>query len=333
MNESRIVFSHQTAIDIIRCSRIHKISVQEQRHVPLPSVVPAKKERDALVDCMVSLKLESVRTPYNILIGSRKKSTNDARFKVHICTTLPEVSGLLKLAKNLYCSSVHLAFVQMANVLPLMELVELGYELCGSYSVDPFTQECAYSLDRLTSVRRLRGFVQRNQALRGADKALAALSFVSDGSASIRETRCAMLLGIPCCRGGYGLGKPRMNFEVECEARSRTISERRTLRCDLYWPSAKLDVEYQSHEYHKGELNRIRDSKRTNALQTLGFNVVQITDAEFEDFYVFDQIARDLQKRLGKRTYMSETDLLKKRMELRVELGIPLESRRTFEVG
>ncbi len=56
---------------------------------------------------------------------------------------------------------------------------------------------------------------RRNPSLRGAAKAAKALRYVADNSASPRETKKAILLGLPMMYGGYGLGIPRMNYEVK----------------------------------------------------------------------------------------------------------------------
>lgn len=144
-----------------------------------------------------------------------------------------------------------------------------GFELCGTYQQQTLATSTVYGTQPLTSVRKIRGFLERNSRLFGAQRARAAASYLVDGSASPRETQAALLLGLPAFYGGYGLGMPSMNYEISCTPQATAISGRRTLRCDLFWPEASIAVEYQSREFHSGDLCRIRDSRRTNALQAM----------------------------------------------------------------
>ena len=139
-----------------------------------------------------------------------------------------------------------------------VSLLELGWELCGSYQ----TRRTAFRLDTMSSadsVRALRDYVACNSSLGGAQKVARILPFLVDGSASSRETKFALVLGFSPFRGGYGMGFPRMNYEVIASPAARAISGKKSFRCDLCWPEARLDVEYQSKENHEGELSRIRD--------------------------------------------------------------------------
>ena len=76
------------------------------------------------------------------------------------------------------------------------------------------------------------------------------------------------------------MGFPRMNYEVIASPAARAISGKKSFRCDLCWPEARLDVEYQSKENHEGELSRIRDSRRANALAAMGWTVLGVTNDE-----------------------------------------------------
>ena len=78
------------------------------------------------------------------------------------------------------------------------------------------------------------------------------------------------------------MGFPRMNYEVIASPAARAISGKKSFRCDLCWPEARLDVEYQSKENHEGELSRIRDSRRANALAAMGWTVLGVTNDEPE---------------------------------------------------
>ncbi len=54
-----------------------------------------------------------------------------------------------------------------------------------------------------------------------------------------------MLLCLPYSLGGYGLPHPTMNAEMPLP-KNVAATGRSSLRCDLYWPAVRLDVEYDS---------------------------------------------------------------------------------------
>lgn len=213
--------------------------------------------------------------------------------------------------------------MQAAAYLSLPKLLELGYELCGTYRVDPRTGNTAFQVDPLTCCAELRSFVRRHSQLNGSRKAMRALDFLADGAASPREAKAAILLALPKRHGGYGFGVPTMNYEVKATAKARSIAGRSSFRCDLCWPDARLDVEYQSREFHEGESSRIRDSRRTNALMAMGFSVIAITNEELESLRATDVIAGTIAKTIGRRLRKTTRDYLLRKMQLRKELRLP----------
>ena len=65
-----------------------------------------------------------------------------------------------------------------------------------------------------------------------------------EGSASPRESTLAELVTLPCLRGGSGIKHPLMNAVVPIPERSRWVTGRSHLRCDLIWPDERVAVEY-----------------------------------------------------------------------------------------
>lgn len=115
-----------------------------------------------------------------------------------------------------------------------------------------------------------------------------------------------------------------MNYEVKAIAGARTTSGRSSFRCDLCWPDAKLDVEYQSREMHEGEESRIRDSRRTNALMAMGWTVVGVTNNELDSLAATDAIADTIRRLLGKRVQVRVSDYHARKLRLRRQLGLPV---------
>ncbi|WP_255467413.1 hypothetical protein [Raoultibacter phocaeensis] len=232
-------------------------------------------------------------------------------------------ASFYRLAKGVYTAAPALSLVHMAShEKHAVGIQELAYELCGTYQTRRTGVESAYNVAPLASVRGLRDFVSRNASLGGAQKAMRSLRYVADGSASARETKQALVLGLPHMHGGYGLGVPRMNYEVQASSAARAITGKQSFRCDLCWPDAKLDVEYQSRESHSGEESRIGDSRRTNALVSMGWTVIEITNDELDSLVATDTIADAIRRHLGKRGRVRVPDYHARKLKLRRQLGL-----------
>lgn len=268
----------------------------------------------------------------HVVSASSSRNCRSRGIRQHASSASWNGSGLVKVSEGVLIPSVPHLFTQMAAVLPPVELIELGYEWCGTYGRNFGEGGTTYQMPALTTVAKLHRFAQENSGLRGAGKALQALQHVRDGAESPREAKCAILFGLPASQGGYGLGIPTLGHELKCTPSARAIAGSATVRCDLYWPAARLDLEYQSHEFHEGELRRVRDSRRANALRAMNVNIVPVSDNEIESLYACDVIAATARKALGKRRKPRVSDLHQKRLRLRRQLGLPLEPRRTFEV-
>lgn len=216
-------------------------------------------------------------------------------------------------------STPEFCFLQMANRLSLARLIMLGYELCGTYVLvdkGPAPRRDA----PLTTVAKLRTFVEGASNARGRKKALRALHYVLDRSASPMESALAMLLCLPYGLGGYGLPEPRLNYHVDVPPSFRAMADRKHCVCDLCWPESKLAAEYDSELHHVDPERRESDARRRSTLITLGFTVVTVSKGQVMDSAAFNRLAHQLAKRLGKRLRYVDPGFTRAHLELRAEL-------------
>jgi very-short-patch-repair endonuclease len=218
---------------------------------------------------------------------------------------------------SLTVSSPEFCFLQMASVLSLEELIKLGYELCGPYSETTDGLPCVQCEKPLTSVARIKAYLAKSQSSHGSRKALRALGYILDGSASPMETNLAMLLCLPNRFGGYGLSRPLLNHRIDITQRVKKTASGRYYRCDLYWPEQKLAIEYDSDAFHTGPQRIADDSKRRNDLSALGITVVTVTKQHINSIKLFAQLAQLIARQTTKRLRLKNPVFMEKHLALR----------------
>lgn len=228
--------------------------------------------------------------------------------------------SFMRIEDGLYVSTPEMAFCEMASVLSLERLIALGFELCGTYRRASTFGLARYDATPLTSPGALASFIEKSPRFKGVKKARRALPCILAGSASPRESELAMLLCLPYSLGGYGLPHPTMNAEMPLP-KNVAATGRSSLRCDLYWPVARLDVEYDSAEFHSAERLLANDSMRRIALESMDVTSVNLTAEHLRRASLFDEAAQGIARILGKRVRLPG-DFRLKQERLWRELGI-----------
>ena len=325
-NKPSVYFGYRTALQIARTVGYTHLQPIRGEARKLPERAPSKSELQNIIEQMESSHPNiSIERPVHLIIGGSSRGRNSNDRKVHVCTKALAGTSFLRLGSVAICAPP-LAFIQSATQEPhMISLLELGWELCGTYQSTRTSTLPAYQVSPLTSASTLYAYAARNASIDGADKAHRALRYLSNESASPRETKLALIFGLPMRYGGYGLGIPRMNYEVAANGAARALSGKNSFRCDLCWPEAKLDVEYQSREMHEGEINRIKDSRRANALAAMGWTVIGITNDELSSLAATDAIAQSIYRHLRKRYRESSNGYHARKLKLRRQLGLPTE--------
>lgn len=321
---SRFVFCGKTALEIthfLNDTNLPRIRTSLTR---LPVHAPSDAElRNALAKLSLTGASKNIDFPAHLLFQNDVHHRKTAFRIPHRCTNLPKGRSFLKLGQNAFAASPNFALCELADETQnLLELLLLLWEALGRYRTRLTWMDASYETAPITSLRSLTRFVTDNPHLHGAAKIAQALRYVREGSASVRESQIALFMGLPLRYGGFNLGLPQMNYRVEASREARIISGRSHFRCDLCWPDQKVDVEYQSDEMHEGRRMRIRDSRRTNALITMGWNVICITNSEAQNLSTLEQIAERIRKLIRKRSHPSTRELNIKRLLLHRSLGI-----------
>ena len=167
-----------------------------------------------------------------------------------VCGSEFPANSFVRALGQVYVVRPELMFIQLAQQLSLAALLELGYELCGTYRLG---ETPAYGMEPLTNTAAIRSYAQRAQGMRGQPAALQACQWLADGSGSPAETALSIMFRLPYRHGGYGLGKPLLNHEIKLNENAERILGRKTMRPDFYWAEAKHPAEYDGRRYHSSD--------------------------------------------------------------------------------
>lgn len=223
-----------------------------------------------------------------------------------------------------YVPSPELIFVLMSHYLTLTGLMLLGMELCGHYRLTntssrrPFeSREALYGQRPLTSVNRIKRLVDQIDGVGGIKNARRALTYMANGAASPMESVLYLLLCLPRSLGGYGIPAPILNAKRPVTKQAESLTFARHLIPDLYWPASRLDVEYDSEEFHSDPDSLIAGARRTLALRAMRVESISVTYDIVSDMCAFDATARMIVRKLGLRNYKANDDVLRAREALR----------------
>ena len=200
-----VFFTNETALEFWR---LHRRSQENHKYSPCRRKPPC----EASASYTVRLgETRGLSLPLDIMVGERSARRPTKAVKPHVCSKPVPNGSFVSFSDGLYLSSPEFCFFLMAAKYPLAKLIMLGFEFCGSYSLPGSASTASaskggdrgdsvqtiYDLQPLTSKKKLTAFCARMEGWTGHKKALRALRFVADDSASPMESVLAMLLTLP----------------------------------------------------------------------------------------------------------------------------------------
>lgn len=287
-----LVLSHRTALELYRSSMM---PVSGYEKVPFLSLsVPTRND----VERYRALPIRTSHIPLHCVVP---KPRNRRNIKDGHCHVFGGEMNAIRLHKSMDESflcvvSPEVLFLEMAAQLSGIELVKLGYELCGVYSL-PMSQPNYAGTPRgfsrrkaLTSVERLTAHVASQGSNRSVKKARWALRYVLDGSASPRETELSMLMVFPRKLGGYGLEKPEIRHEFATSSDVLLFLSGKSAAFDLHWPDAGVLLRYGDRTC-RGDADERKRKQRQTSLESSSSRVLHITNRDFRYVERLDEVA------------------------------------------
>ena len=258
--------------------------------------------------------------PVHILVPDKQSRIQTQKIVSHVLQGPLPAKSLVRLSDSVYASSPELCFVQLAGSVCLVKLIRLGFELCGSYALSRVDGRGFEVRSPLTDVSSLEEYLSAAKGMYGISKAKQAHRYVVAGSASPMETIVVLLLCLPLSLGGYGFPVPVLNYRINVGKSASRLAEKSYYACDVCWPEAMVAVEYDSTMWHTGASRITHDSKRRNALISMGIEVMTLTAGQVFEYFAFDWFAHQLAKRMGYRLRVGPHDCDVRRKNLRALL-------------
>ena len=293
----KLFIGHQSALEYWRLYRaLPQGGSRRRRSFFLPNNLPSEE----------LFNPPPLAVPLHVMLSRSKTGRLPLETKQHVFKGETPTGCFVDTKDGYAVSSPEFCFLQLASQLPLPRIIQLGYELCGKYSIPTnkdsnVLKKGYYDREPLTSVKELQSFLERMSGVKGHQMAMRALRYLHDGSASPMETKLAMLLTLPYKMGGYSLCSPELNYRIVPTKAAIQSGSKSFYSCDLFWPDYNLAAEYDSDLYHDNSKSITKDAKKRNVLSVMRVTVITVTREQVYDREELENVARTLASHLDKR--------------------------------
>ena len=318
-----IVISHKSAWRFWRTFADNRATLPKSRRTKLTDAPVSLTA--ALLEELASLAIPiTANLPLDLLFSTTAVRSRAKRVRAHHTSRPLPPGSLIPLSDHVFVTCPELTFLQIAGEYTVAQLTMIGAEMCGTYRLfDTSGARLAHQAERrpITSPDAIIAYGTA-LGLAGNSPAFQAARFIPENAASPMEAMVALLLALPRTRGGYGLPTPTLNHPIALGREATLMYPHSPCRCDLYWPDARLDVEYEGREAH--EMAFVEDSARRAALMHEQIDVIVLTKQQVYDADVFDAVAALIADKLGVRIRFrgNPERLAAARRALRKELGL-----------
>ena len=267
-------------------------------------------------EAMLFASDEHLSLPISHLV-TRKEQRKIYDYRRSVMRDCGKLPCIVPIHEGLAVAVPELCFLQLANELPLPELIYYGYRFCSTFEYNEFSPTGTGPRVPLMTVTSMRSFLARLPKGRGTASATKALGLIAENADSPKEIESSMRLSLPYSLGGYKLPLPELNKEITLSTRTQVAMKRPTLKPDLFWKDAKLLAEYQSDLTHLNPEQFHYDLKRMNAFISMGYKQISISSEHLSNMESMDLLAADIAKILGKRIRPTLSDFARRQTELR----------------
>ena len=223
---------------------------------------------------------ENAEFPLEHVIFTDRSLYRPQGITIHTC----RIKGAEHYTKKGVCT-LPLVFLQVALEYTIHELIYLGLQICSHRE----------NGSPLCSVQDLYACAKKLKGHRGRQKALRAIRYLDNGSRSPMESILYMYLRLPNALGGCAFTEIQLNRKLSLRKSGKTYI------ADLYVPSCKLDIEYDSQTHHDNPAAYSKDSIRAAHLEDEGYQILSVKPIQLYNLKHFETLAKNIARRIGKR--------------------------------
>ena len=258
----------------------------------------------------------STDRPLHVLVGDRALSWKLDSIRTHVWRGPIPSGALCSLVGQNCVSSPEFVFVQMAYRRSLVDLVEIGCYLCGTFAISDEGRGYMGERAALTTPEEIARFISRIPGAYGSRLASRALSYVVPGAASPMEVLLVLAFVLPPALGGWVMPEISANQHIPIDEDLRVLADATHFVGDIYLPSVRGDVEYDSKEFHSGSYRLDHTQTRRNVLEAMQIKTVSATPGQVSTFEKFEAFIRMVKRRFG----LEQCEFTAKEREAQIEL-------------
>lgn len=324
-----LTISHASALNILRTQRIaagkQELSLPRIDLIP-PSPGEGKRWSDLLLSNIKNATGLPQGSKLDVLVGNAKLRIRHSGFRNHVWSTTVQGLCFLEIVHDQIAIPVpEVLLAQMAESLPLPDLVALGHELCGKYTLRPAgsSGSAVYEITPATNTEGIYNLLKWASRLRGSKMLAAALPYIQDGALSPAETALSVMSQLPIDEFGYEIGRTILNEVQVPDASTRGIVLASERVPDILFANTNVGLNYDgdghlnpdgvvaaARELEKADDAQARriataalrqakdemrkaaasDKQRDRDLLTMGLLVLPVTKYDLEDIAGLDLV-------------------------------------------
>lgn len=244
-----ITLCHTTALHLLRAARIDA-GEKGLSLSPADLLPPSLDDGGAWTPLFLSRLKRQLhlpeREPLDVLVPNAKSRVRVPGVTNHVWTARSEGHCFLELEKGTVAiPTPEVLLAQMSEVIDLPELIALGHELCGRYSLRPSGRGNALTdIPAASSRAKLRQLMADVRNLRGRAALRSAIPRIRDDSLSPQETCLSTMVQLPVSRGGYQLGRVDLNQRIVSPKHLESLLGASVRVPDLLFHNTKVGINY-----------------------------------------------------------------------------------------
>lgn len=113
------------------------------------------------------------------------------------------------------------------------------------------------------------------------------------------EVLLVITFSLPPEYGGWAMPEIVANQRIDVDERLRPLVGEKYFKGDIYLPSVRGNIEYDSFEYHTGKFRYDHTQARRNVLEAMGVKTVSATWGQIKTFERFEAFSWMVRERFG----------------------------------